>query len=238
MLYTLFRYTNPSKVTTPLVPVTSPQFGYNPHVMTSLHTTNGHGIEDAELLNRIKAGDKTACAQCVEQHAPQVYRLALRLLHNEADAEDVMQETFLNAFQAIDNFEGRSTIATWLFRIAYNAAMSRLRRPAARESSVEDTLDTADEGAVLPTQFFDWCCLPEQEFATSEVQWHLEHAMRQLSPPLRTVFILRELEGLSVQETAETLDVSQDVVKTRLHRARLSLREQLSAYFTERQTGL
>lgn len=207
-------------------------------MITNLHTTNGHGNEDAELLARIRAGDKAACAQCIERHAPQVYRLALRLLHNEADAEDVMQETFLNAFQAIDSFEGRSTIATWLFRIAYNAAMSRLRRPTSNEASVEDTLDTAEEGATLPTQFFDWCCLPEQEFATSEVQRHLDQAMQQLSPTLRTVFILRELEGLSVQETAETLDISQDVVKTRLHRARLSLREQLSAYFTERQASL
>ncbi len=204
--------------------------------MTNIANSNGHWVEDAELLARLRAGDQSACAQCIEQHAPQVYRLALRLLHNEADAEDVMQETFLNAFQAIESFEGRSTISTWLFRIAYNAAMSRLRRPTTNEASVEDTLDTAEEGAALPTQFFDWCCLPEQEFATSEVQWHLDQAMQQLSPPLRTVFILRELEGLSVQETAETLDVSQDVVKTRLHRARLSLRDQLSAYFTERQT--
>ncbi len=207
-------------------------FGYNPEVMNMYTPSpNGHKINDVDLMARIRAGDKTACAICIEQHAPQIYRLALRLTQNEADAEDVMQETFLNAFQAIDSFEGRSTIATWLFRITYNAAMSRLRRTAPIDRSVEDTLDTAEDGALLPTQFFDWCCLPEQDFETAEVKNHLEQAMGQLSTSLRAVFILRELEGLSVQETADALNVSQDVVKTRLHRARLALREQLTFYF-------
>ncbi len=199
---------------------------------------NDHLVDEAQLLARIRAGDKAACAICIEQHSPQVYRLALRLTQNEADAEDVMQETFLNAFQAIDNFEGRSTLSTWLFRIAYNAAMNRLRRPTLMDLSVEDTLESSEEGTLLPTQFFDWCCLPEEDFRTAEVQTQLEQAIQQLSPALRSVFILRELEGLSVQETAEALDVSQDVIKTRLHRARLFLREQLSTYFQDYQTRL
>jgi RNA polymerase sigma-70 factor (ECF subfamily) len=202
------------------------------------YTLNDNLVDDTQLLARIRAGDKAACAICIEQHSPQVYRLALRLMQNEADAEDVMQETFLSAFQAIDNFEGRSTISTWLFRIAYNAAMSRLRRPVLSDTSVEDTLDSSEDGALLPTQFFDWCCLPEEDFRMAEVQSQLEQAMRQLSPTLRSVFILRELEGLSVQEAAEALDVSQDVIKTRLHRARLFLREQLSTYFQDYQTRL
>ena len=202
------------------------------------YTLNDHLVDDTHLLSRIRAGDKAACAICIEQHSPQVYRLALRLMQNEADAEDVLQETFLNAFQAIDHFEGRSTISTWLFRIAYNAAMNRLRRPILMDLSVEDTLDSSEDGSLLPTQFFDWCCLPEEDFHTAEVQTQLEQALRQLSPTLRSVFILRELEGLSVQETAEALDVSQDVIKTRLHRARLFLREQLSAYFKDYQTQL
>ena len=202
------------------------------------YTLNDHLVDDTQLLSRIRAGDKAACAICIEQHSPPVYRLALRLMQNEADAEDVLQETFLNAFQAIDHFEGRSTISTWLFRIAYNAAMNRLRRPILMDLSVEDTLDSSEDGSLLPTQFFDWCCLPEEDFHTAEVQTQLEQAMRQLSPTLRSVFILRELEGLSVQETAEALDVSQDVIKTRLHRARLFLREQLSAYFKDYQTQL
>ena len=202
------------------------------------YALNVNLVDDAQLMARIRAGDKTACAQCIEQHSPQVFRLALRLMQNEADAEDVMQETFLNAFQAIDNFEGRSTISTWLFRITYNAAMNRLRRPILMDLSVDDTLESSEDGAVLPTQFFDWCCLPEEDFHTAEVQNQLEQAMRQLSPTLRSVFILRELEGLSVQETAEALDVSQDVIKTRLHRARLFLRDQLSAYFKDYQTRL
>lgn len=187
---------------------------------------------DTLLLDRIRAGDKAACALCIEQYAPGIYRLALRLMKNEADAEDVMQETFLNAFKAIESFEGRAEIQTWLYRIAYNAAMARLRQPTFFISSVEETIESGEDGLAMPEQFFDWCCLPEQDFEKDEVRSELELAIRELSPTLRTVFVLRELEGFSVQETAETLHITTDVVKTRLHRARLQLRERLSTYFT------
>src|SRR5512140_204453 len=95
-------------------------------------------ISDDELLARIRAGDKNACAACVERHSPAVYRLALRMMRNEAEAEDVVQEPFLSAFKAIDAFEGRSSLGTWLFRIAYNAALMRLRRSGPETVSVDD----------------------------------------------------------------------------------------------------
>lgn len=193
-----------------------------------------HLDEDA-LLDRIQAGDRAACAECIERHAAGVYGLALRLMKNEADAEDVMQETFLSAFQAVDDFEGRSSLKTWLYRITYNAAMMRLRRPAPPTDSVEVKLEDAQDGYSLPRQFFDWCCLPESTFETAEVRGELERAIANLSDTLRGVFILRELEGLSTKETADTLNVSTDVVKTRLRRARLDLREQLSSYFATQQ---
>lgn len=187
---------------------------------------------DQTLLERVRAGDKSACAECIEHYAPGVYRLALRLTHNEVDAEDVVQETFLNAFKNIDNFEGRSGIATWLYRIAYNIVLMRQRDKSATLSIEGEVCE--DAGTTVPEQLFDWCCLPEKDFQTEEVRTTLEQAIRRLPETLRAVFLLRELEGLSTQEVAESLQISTDVVKQRLHRARLWLREHLSAYFVER----
>lgn len=188
---------------------------------------------DALILAGIRSGDKSACALCIETYGPSLYRLALRLMQNERDAEDVLQETFINAFNSIDSFEGRSGLGTWLYRITYNNAMMRLRKPNPDIVSVEDKLEGMEEGYSVPQQFFDWCCLPEEDFDSEEVRLELENAIGELSPSLGSVFILRELEGLSTRETADTLDVSEDVVKTRLRRARLQLREQLSTYFAE-----
>jgi len=188
--------------------------------------------DEAELIARLKAGDKTACAECIEFHSPLVYRLALRLMGNEAEAEDVLQETFLSAFRSIDSFEGRSGLGTWLYRIAYNAAMMRLRKADPYTVSVEESLDT-DGQYIVPKELFDWCCLPEKDFESDEVRDELEAAIGDLPESLRVVFVLRELEGLSTAETAEALGISEGAAKVRLHRARLWLRERLSPYFTD-----
>ncbi|MFN2187954.1 MAG: RNA polymerase sigma factor [Candidatus Promineifilaceae bacterium] len=186
---------------------------------------------EAELIERLKTGDKAACAECIEIHSPLVYRLALRLMGNEVEAEDVLQETFLNAFKSIDSFEGRSGLGTWLYRIAYNASMMRLRRHEPQTVSVDESLD-GDGQYVIPQELFDWCCLPEDDFESDEVRDELEKAIGELPESLRVVFVLRELEGLSTAETAEALEISEGAVKVRLHRARLWLRERLSPYFT------
>jgi RNA polymerase sigma-70 factor (ECF subfamily) len=188
--------------------------------------------DEAELVRRLKAGESAACAECIEIHSPLVYRLALRLMENEAEAEDVLQGTFLNAFRGIESFEGRSGLATWLYRIAYNAAMMRLRRTEPYMMSVEESLDHDGQYAV-PRQLFDWCCLPESDFEGDEVRAELETAIGELPETLRVVFVLRELEGLSTAETAAALELSEGAVKVRLHRARLWLRERLSPYFTD-----
>ena len=188
--------------------------------------------DEAALIARLKAGDKTACAECIEVHSPLVYRLALRLMGSEAEAEDVLQETFLNAFRGIDSFEGRSGLGTWLYRIAYNAAMMKLRKTDPYTISVEESLDT-DGQFVVPKELFDWCCLPEKDFENDEVREELEAAIGELPESLRVVFALRELEGLSTADTAKTLGISVGAVKVRLHRARLWLRERLSPYFTD-----
>lgn len=187
---------------------------------------------EARMIRSLQAGDKAACAQCVELHSPGVFRLALRLLGDETEAEDVMQETFLSAFKAIGRFEWRAGLQTWLYRIAYNAAMMRLRGRSPLAVAVE--LPAEDGSAPVPQQLFDWCCLPEQDFETAEARRELERAIQALPEKLRAVFTLRELEGLSTEAAAEALGISPENVKTRLHRARLWLRERLAGYFTER----
>ncbi len=182
------------------------------------------------LEERLRAGDKSACAQCVELYAPGVYRLALRMLGDEAEAEDVMQEAFLNAFKGIDNFEWRAGLSTWLYRITHNLVLMRKRKRQPLFVALEPE---EGEEAATPRQLFDWCCLPDADFATAEARGQLEAAIAAMPATLREVFVLRELEGLSGEETAQVAGISVANVKVRLHRARLWLRERLSGYFTE-----
>lgn len=193
---------------------------------------NSEADAERHLIERLHAGDKSACAQCVEQYSPTLYRLALRLTGDATTAEDVVQETFLNAFKAIHTFEGRSSLGTWLYRIATNTALMHARRAQPMMLSVDEVAD--DEDRPTPQALFDRCCLPERDFEVAETRAELERAIQELPEKLRVVFVLRELEGLSTEATAEALEVSPDVVKTRLHRARLWLRDRLSPYFTER----
>lgn len=187
---------------------------------------------ERDLVARLRSGDKAACSECVELHSAGLYRVALRLMRNESDAEDVLQETLLNAFRAIGSFDGRSSLKTWLYRISYNTAMMRLRRANPVTVPVEEPEEDVERHRV-PEQLFDWCCLPERDFESAAAQAELEQAVGELPEKLRVVFVMREMEELSTEETAQALDVSEQVVKTRLHRARLWLRERLAAYFTE-----
>jgi RNA polymerase sigma-70 factor (ECF subfamily) len=185
---------------------------------------------DAELVARLQAGDQAAYAQLVDEHSGKVYRLALRMMGNEADAEDVLQETFLSAFKSIDRFEARSSLSTWLYRIASNAALMRLRRFEPDQVSVDEPVER-DDGDLLPRQFFDFCCLPEEDLLRDEARAEMDRAVDELPSTLRSVFILRDIQGLSTEETADSLNLSVSAVKSRLMRARLKLRERLSEYF-------
>ena len=184
-------------------------------------------------IQALREGDREAFAEMVEAYSPLIYRLALRMLGDEHEAEDVLQETFLNAYRALDRFEGRSSLSTWLYRIATNQALMRLRKQSPPMVSVDET-HVDEEGYELPRQFTDWCCLPEDEFMSAEAQAMLNEAAEELSPALRAAFVLRDLHGFSTREAAEILEISETAVKTRLMRARLQLRERLSSYFSER----
>lgn len=184
-------------------------------------------------LDALRAGDRAEFARLVEAYSTPIYRLALKMLAREQDAEDVLQNTFLKALQHIRNFEGRSSLSTWLYRIAANEALMLLRRKRSEISMDEEPAET-EESLPLPEQFTDWCCLPEQEFATAEARRQLDQAIQKLPEKLRVVFLLRDIEGLSIKETGEVLNLTETAVKTRLLRARLALREYLAAYFSER----
>lgn len=184
-------------------------------------------------LDALKKGDRSEFARLVDEFSGRIYRVALKIVNDPLDAEDVLQETFIKAFQALQSFEGRSSVVTWLYRIAVNEALMMLRKRRYSAISLEEENDRGEEG-VEPVEIADWCCLPESELQNSESQRFLDEAVQHLSPALRAVFILRDLEGLSVKETAEALSLNESAVKTRLLRARLKLREDLSVYYGER----
>lgn len=180
----------------------------------------------------LKAGDRAEFARFVESHSPLIYRLALRMLNSEQDAEDVLQETFIKAFQHIHNFDGRSKLSTWLYRIATNEALMLIRRRKPDIISINQSLE-GEDGPTEPLQIVDWASLPEDELLSRETRAHLDQAIQMLPESLRLVFLLREFEGLSTLETAQALGINEGAVKTRLSRARLQLRESLSAYYGE-----
>lgn len=189
--------------------------------------------EETLNLEALRKKDKRAFAQLVDQNSDHIYRLALRLTGNPQDAEDVVQETFIKAFNNVESFEGRSKVSTWLYRIATNEALMLLRRRKDGITHIDEGVET-DEGEIMPIQIVDWCCLPEQEIMTEETRQVLQEAALQLSSANRAAFLLRDVEGLSTQEAAEALDISESALKVRLMRARLQLREALSDYFANR----
>jgi RNA polymerase sigma-70 factor (ECF subfamily) len=187
--------------------------------------------EDDIDLDALRAGDRAAFAQVVDLYADRLYNVALKLLGDPMEAEDAVQEAFISAYKAVDSFEGRSSLGTWLYRITYNAALMRLRKKRPDTVSIDKPV-RLDDGDTLPRQLYDWCCLPERDLMTGEALSHMEEAIALLSDTLRPVFVLRDIEGLSTAETGEVLDISSAAVKSRLHRARLFLREHLSEYFS------
>lgn len=184
-------------------------------------------------LEALKAGDRAEFARLVDMYSSPIYRLGLRMLGNPQDAEDVLQNTFLNALIHLPKFEGRSSLSTWLYRIAANEALMLIRKKKP-EFNLEDTEAGENDKDLRPTQFVDWSALPENELLSGEGKQTLDGAIQTLPESMRLVFLLRDVEGLSIRETADALGLTETNVKTRLLRARLFLREQLSTYYGER----
>ena len=192
------------------------------------------GAQSDELsLEALRSGDRAEFARLVDQFSGPIYRLGLKITDHTQDAEDVLQETFLKAYRALSGFEGRSSLATWLYRIAVNEALMLVRRRQPDSVSLEADVE-GEDGQQEPMQIVDFCCLPESELLTAEARQFLDNAIQNLPDSLKVVFLLRDIEGLSIRDTMEALDLSETAVKTRLLRARLNLREQLSSYYGER----
>jgi RNA polymerase sigma-70 factor (ECF subfamily) len=191
--------------------------------------------EQTEIsVELLKAGDRREFARLVDKYSNSLYRLALKMLGNPGDAEDVLQNTFLQVFQHLRNFEGRSSLPTWLYRIATNEALMfiRKRRPEIAFSDI--TREDEVEADYEPAQFTDWGHLPEEELLSAETRAVLDGAIQNLPEILRIVFVLRDIEGLSIRETSQVLDLTETAVKTRLLRARLRLREEISIYYGDK----
>ena len=184
-------------------------------------------------LDKLHSGDRAEFARLVEAYSGLVYRLAIKMLDDPQDAEDVLQETFLKAYRHLADFDGRSSLSTWLYRIATNESLMMIRRRKAPAVSLDEPIPSDDHEAE-PQQIVDWCCAPEQELVSAEARAYMNQAIEALPAGLRAVFLLRDIEGLSTQETGEVLSLSEAAVKTRLSRARLRLRETLSEYYAER----
>ena len=183
-------------------------------------------------LEALQANDRAEFARLVETYSGMIYRLAEKMLNDSQDAEDVLQETFIKAYRGLSKFDGRSSISTWLYRIAMNEALMMLRKRKYPTVSIDESLDDGEE-THAPLQIIDWRSLPEEELLTAESRSYLNQAVNSLSVNLRVVFLLRDIEGLSTAETSQVLNLSETAVKTRLSRARLRLRELLSAYYSD-----
>ena len=187
-------------------------------------------------LEALIAGDRAEFARLVDAYSSPIYRLGLRMLGTPQDAEDVLQNTFLNVLTHLSTFEGRSSLSTWIYRIAANEALMLIRKkkPEVNIERSEAAQAGDNDEDLLPTQFIDWSALPENELLSGESQKYLDSAIQTLPESMRIVFVLRDVEGLSIKETADSLNLTETNVKTRLLRARMLLREQLSTYYGER----
>ncbi len=188
---------------------------------------------DVLLVQRAREGDVQAYETLVKQYDRQVFRIAQHIVQNREDAEDVVQDAFLKAYQKLDQFQGNSKFYTWLVRIAVNEALMRLRkRRTGKMVSIDEDI-TTDEGS-MPRDLAEWRPDPEAQYGQAEMAEILRKTINGLPPGFRVVFVLRDVEGLSTEETAETLGLSVPAVKSRLLRARLQLRERLSRYFRKK----
>jgi len=186
--------------------------------------------EEQALVERARAGDAAAFTTLVEKNERKIYRLAKHITQNDEDAEDVLQESFLKAYSNLDSFQGQSKFYTWLVRIAVNEALMKLRkRKSDRTVSLDEPHETEED--TVTREIAVWDDDPEKRYSREELRDILEKSVESLKPGFRTVFVLRDIEELSTEETAEALGISVPAVKSRLLRARLQLRERLTRLF-------
>jgi RNA polymerase sigma-70 factor (ECF subfamily) len=198
--------------------------------LTRMAVTSEPILDEITLVAQSREGDAEAYGQLVRRYQSKIFRLAQHITQNREDAEDVLQQTFLKAYEHLDQFQGNSKFYTWIVRIAVNQALMKLRRRKNDKSvSMDDAIDTGEDTIVR--EIAAWDENPEERLSREEVGGILDSAVESLDAPYRSVFVLRDIEELSTEETAEALGLSVPAVKSRLLRARLQLREKLTRQF-------
>ncbi len=184
------------------------------------------------LVKRAKEGDYNAFSELVEKHESKVYSIAMNILRNREEAEDAVQNIFIKALENLNSFRGDAAFSTWLNRITTNTSLNMLRK---RKGLFEDSLDDEDDGAFpFPEMIALWSDNPLENLEKAELKNILDSSISSLADKYRVIFLLRDVEGLSIEETANILDISKSNVKVRLLRARLALREKLTAIFGDK----
>src|SRR5579862_5589139 len=198
--------------------------------VTPVSTPTPSAFDESALVAQARTGDTRAFSELVSHYEGKIYRLAKRITQNDEDAEDVLQDAFLKAYEHLDSFKGDSKFYTWIVRIAVNESLMKLRkRKSDRTVPLDEPMDLGEE--TVAREIAVWEDNPEQRYSREEMQKILDDAVEGLKPDFRTVFVLRDIEELSTEETAETLGISIPAVKSRLLRARLALREKLTRQF-------
>jgi len=201
-----------------------------PFLMSTAPSPPLENNEEQALVERARAGDTAAFSSLVDRYERKIFRLAKHITQNDEDAEDVLQESFMKAYSNLENFQMHSKFYTWLVRIAVNEALMKLRkRKSDRTVSLDEPHETEED--TVTREIAVWEDDPEKKYSREELGEILQNAVDQLKPAFRTVFVLRDIEELSTEETAEALGISVPAVKSRLLRARLQLREKLTRLF-------
>ena len=186
--------------------------------------------DELELVARAREGESAAFSTLLRRYEGKIFRLAMNITQNREDAEDVLQEAFFKAYEHLDQFQGNSKFYTWIVRIAVNQALMKLRkRKSDRSVSLDEQIDTGEDMVVR--EIATWDPDPEERYSQEELNTILTEAIDELAPIYRTVFTLRDVDGLSTEETADVLELSVPAVKSRLLRARLQLRDRLTRFF-------
>ena len=203
--------------------------------MPQVHITQPRSPGDAALVERVRAGETELFPELIQPYERGIYLLAYSVLRNEADAEETAQETVLKAFTHLHQLRSGSTFKSWLFQIAVNEARLRRRKDRAHlYESIDEPVATSEEGEIMPRQFADWREIPSEALEQKQVREQLNKALYDLPEHYREIFLLRDVEHMSESEAAAILGISGSAVRTRLHRARLQLREKLAPVFKKR----
>jgi RNA polymerase sigma-70 factor, ECF subfamily len=191
--------------------------------------------EDRQLIARLQAGDDSAVQELAERYTPRIYQLALRQMKNPEDAEEVTQDVLMKVYRKVGAFRGDSALSSWIYRITFNTAMSRLRsgrlaRAADKERERVESAAVAEDQARAPRQPADWSQMPDEELLRAQLRQAVALAIADLPEIYRAPVVLRDIQGLSTEEASSRLQLKDQTLKSRLHRGRLMLRERLRAF--------